>query len=156
MKIISKIVAVIAVITALLVLFAGACALNPGLSEKLGAFLRSHGFAQTSSALPSSSADTIISTDIPSAASAAVSAEAVPVSEDTAAGLAVVSGNSGYSVPSVNALIIPSAVADKNGFVPINGQGKQVTDTDAQKMRVSVGTGETGDGLTFDETKYPY
>ena len=159
MKIISKIVAVIAVITALLVLFIGACALNPGLSDRLGAFLRSHGFTQTSSAIPSGSADTIISVDIPSAASAAVSTEAVPISEDTVAGLAVVSGNSGYrkySVPSENALIIPSAVAGKNGFVPVNGQGEQVTDTAAQKMRVSVGIGETGDGLTFDETEYPY
>jgi hypothetical protein len=51
---------------------------------------------------------------------------------------------------------IPDNVDGKSGYQPVSGSGEQVDDTEAKTLRERLGTGETGEDLTFDPLFYPY
>lgn len=174
MKRLQKILNGIGVFLALLVVFILLCNANPNISRSLGAWISAHVASRSdvsgndisadnpitgamSTAQTAASADTVSD-----AVSAAVSSEAIlPQAsqgtlqpENSPDGLTIQNGQSGYVAPSDSSLNIPSDVAGKNGYVPVSGNG-QIVDAAAQS-RQRPGTGETGEGLSFDETMYPY
>ncbi len=58
-------------------------------------------------------------------------------------------------IPDV-ALDIPTEVAGVYGYEPIKGQGNEIDESEAERLENQLGYGETGDGLSFDPTFYPY
>ncbi len=69
--------------------------------------------------------------------------------------------NTGFHEPSYVAsdtsnIVVPDKVKGKNGYQPIRDTVLQVSDTEAQKLQNQLEMGDTGDGLDFDETYYPY
>lgn len=63
---------------------------------------------------------------------------------------------SGYIPPEESALVIPEKVLGRNGYQQIQDEREQIDDTDAERLRSQLDTGNTGDGLEFDELYYPY
>lgn len=70
----------------------------------------------------------------------------VPVSTDT----------DKYEVPDDSDIHIPAKVDGLFGYIPVKENGTEITKDSADRLIKELGTGETGDGLTFDETMYPY
>jgi len=62
----------------------------------------------------------------------------------------------GYVAPALDQLQIPEDVGGKNGFQPIQPEEQQIPDQEAQNLEETLGSGETGDGLSFSAEKYPY
>ncbi len=50
----------------------------------------------------------------------------------------------------------PTGVTGRNGYIPIQEETEQLDDETAKKLREQYTYGETGEGLTFDESFYPY
>jgi len=61
-----------------------------------------------------------------------------------------------YIPPKQSELVIPEAVSGRNGYQQIQDEQEQIEDTDAEKLQEQLDTGDTGDGLEFDELYYPY
>lgn len=61
-----------------------------------------------------------------------------------------------YIPPEESELVIPENVSGRNGYRQIQDAQEQIDDTDAELLRNQLDTGNTGDGLTFDERYYPY
>lgn len=61
-----------------------------------------------------------------------------------------------YVPPAQEDLILPDSVKDKIGYTPVLGNGEQISDEDAEDIQNVLGTGETGEELTFDTLFYPY
>lgn len=61
-----------------------------------------------------------------------------------------------YVPPAQEDVVLPESVKDKIGYTPILGNGEQISDEDAEDIRNVLGTGETGNELTFDPLFYPY
>ena len=57
----------------------------------------------------------------------------------------------GYEQPSELPQNVPAGMAERTGFVPIQSTGEEATSEDE-----NIGYGETGDGLSFDPAIYPY
>ncbi|MDE6064860.1 MAG: hypothetical protein K2G20_09820, partial [Lachnospiraceae bacterium] len=64
--------------------------------------------------------------------------------------------SSGYVPPDRTDIVIPENVSGRNGYQPVQEDNTQIADTDAEMLRQQIGTGETGEGLTFDSLYYPY
>lgn len=62
----------------------------------------------------------------------------------------------GYVAPALDQLQIPEDVGGKTGFTPIQPEEKEIPDRDAQNLEETLGSGETGDGLSFSAEEYPY
>ena len=62
----------------------------------------------------------------------------------------------GYVAPSMDQLQIPEDVGGKTGFTPVQPEEQQVPDQEAQTLEETLGTGETGDDLSFSAEMYPY
>lgn len=161
MKIIQKILAIIAILTFILVLFVGFCAFNPDLSRNIGSFLNSHGIGSavspavssltssvSQSAVSSANSGSADATVIVDTAGTAISSDAADIAHGTVSG--------SYIAPSEDSLDIPSSVSEKSGYIPVEGHEKQVSDNNSNSLISQAGTGETGSGLTFDPVKYPY
>ena len=77
---------------------------------------------------------------------------------DPASGIAVgvlaSEERAGYVAPVRGSLNLPDRVSGKSGYQPVNSQGEELDD--AQADALSTATGATGDGLSFDKTIYPY
>ncbi|MCM1538235.1 MAG: hypothetical protein NC254_07555 [bacterium] len=71
-------------------------------------------------------------------------------------GMLAVDSGSGYTPPEPSDLAIPERVSGRNGYEPVKAQEEQLDDEIAGQIRDSLGTGETGDGLSFDPLYYPY
>lgn len=86
--------------------------------------------------------------DVSGAISGGVSgiAEGVLASEESA----------GYVAPVQGSLKLPDQVSGKNGYQPVSGQGEELGEEQAQSLGTTLGTGATGDGLSFDRELYPY
>lgn len=61
-----------------------------------------------------------------------------------------------YNPPSASELEIPENVSGRNGYEPIQDDSEQVDEDEARQLENQLGTGPTGDDLTFDERFYPY
>lgn len=62
----------------------------------------------------------------------------------------------GYVAPALDQLQIPEDVGGKTGFQPIQPEEQQIPDQEAQNLEETLGSGETGDGLSFSAEEYPY
>ncbi len=61
-----------------------------------------------------------------------------------------------YQVPDEDAITIPDDVAGKSGYQPVQGNEEQIDEAAEEQLKEQLGTGETGEGLTFDALFYPY
>lgn len=61
-----------------------------------------------------------------------------------------------YVPPAQEDVVLPESVKDKIGYEPVLGIGEQISDEDAASIEDALGTGETGNELTFDTLFYPY
>ncbi len=64
--------------------------------------------------------------------------------------------NPEYIVPEISRVQTPQQVSGKNGYQQIQDEGGQIDDAQAGQLQNQLGTGSTGDGLTFDANFYPY
>ncbi len=64
--------------------------------------------------------------------------------------------SSTYTPPAQTNIVIPENVSGRNGYQPVQEDNTQIADTEADALRQQIGTGETGEGLTFDSLYYPY
>ena len=169
MKILQKIMTVIAVLVFLLLAGVLVCAVNPSLSQAIGSKIS--GLAANSTA--QDTAQTL------ETAETTETQETQPAPDDPAQGgdAATVSGNDGsaenskrvledglyvkdypdpYEAPETDALQIPGEVQGYNGLDPVQDNSEQVNEDRLDEITQYVGYGETGEGLTFSEKFYPY
>ena len=62
----------------------------------------------------------------------------------------------GYVAPSMDQMQIPEDVSGRTGFTPVQPEEQQIPDQEAQKLKETLGSGETGEGLSFSAEEYPY
>ncbi len=61
-----------------------------------------------------------------------------------------------YIPPEKSNISVPEEVAGKNGYQEIAGDDSEIEEEEAKALIDSLGTGETGDGLSFAPLFYPY
>ena len=71
-----------------------------------------------------------------------------------AQGVLASEGSAGYVAPLRGSLNLPDKVSGKNGYQPVNSQGEELDDEQADAL--GTATGATGDGLEFARELYPY
>lgn len=62
----------------------------------------------------------------------------------------------GYVAPSMDQMKIPEDVSGRTGFTPVQPEEQQIPDQEAQNLKETLGSGETGEGLSFSAEEYPY
>ena len=62
----------------------------------------------------------------------------------------------GYVAPSMDQMQIPEDVSGRTGFTPEQPEEQQIPDQEAQNLKETLGSGETGEGLSFSAEEYPY
>ena len=62
----------------------------------------------------------------------------------------------GYVAPSMDQMQIPEDVSGRTGFTPVQPEEQQIPDQEAQNLKETLGSGETGEGLPFSAEEYPY
>jgi len=62
----------------------------------------------------------------------------------------------GYVAPSMDQMQIPEDVSGRTGFTPVQPEEQQIPDQEAQNLKETLGSGETGEGLLFSAEEYPY
>lgn len=62
----------------------------------------------------------------------------------------------GYIAPDEAKIVAPDNVSGKSGYKQIEGDAQQIDDDAADNIQNQLSLGNTGDGLTFDATFYPY
>lgn len=61
-----------------------------------------------------------------------------------------------YEPPGVQPVEPPASVSGKTGYEPVKEEVEQIAQEEADDLAGTVETGDTGSGLTFDRTLYPY
>lgn len=61
-----------------------------------------------------------------------------------------------YVPPAQEDVTSPESVRGKSGYVPVQENGEQITDADAESIQQGLDTGKTGDDMSFDAEYYPY
>ncbi len=172
-----KLSAIIMALLALLFLFIIICALNPDLSKRIGnSFFpkedQTVSLSSNYTDLPVSAVDVVSTNDTvqePVQAplfpdynvnqSVTPNGNNQPASNQTldwgSTGIARDTA-SNYVAPNTSGLTIPSAVSGKNGYQPLQEEYIPVSDAQAEQIQDQIGTGFTGEGLTFDPYWYPY
>lgn len=62
----------------------------------------------------------------------------------------------GYVAPSMDQMQIPEDVSGRTGFTLVQPEEQQIPDQEAQNLKETLGSGETGEGLSFSAEEYPY
>ena len=62
----------------------------------------------------------------------------------------------GYVAPSMDQMQIPEDVSGRTGFTPVQPEEQQIPDQEAQNLKETLGSGATGEGLSFSAEEYPY
>lgn len=75
---------------------------------------------------------------------------------DNLESISVQTGTGVYVPPAQESVATPESVRDKNGYEPIQEEGEQIADEEAENIQKELGTGESGEDLTFDTEFYPY
>lgn len=141
----------------LLCIFVMVCAFNPDITNVVADFLYSDRIGetqaegdqeQTSWESPETNA---VSVDI------LTGQDISTVSNDNESLVNNQNGNTdGYIQPDQNEISIPDDVSGRNGYTPIQEDGRQIDEDEAAELTRQLGYGETGDGLVFDPLYYPY
>lgn len=131
---------------ALIMLLVLLCYFNPGLSDRISQLLysRDSEVAQAvtypkNSGERSNVADTVENND----------------NETTTTGIRTQPDN-GYVPVNQDSLQVPKELTEKTGYEPVQDTGEEIDQNQAEKLRNTLGYGNTGDGLTFDAIMYPY
>lgn len=61
-----------------------------------------------------------------------------------------------YTPPDEKGVIVPEAVAGRNGYQQIQEDNRQIEEEEARQIQDQLGIGNAGDGLIFDSRFYPY
>lgn len=172
MKILKKILAVIAVLTAFMCILILLCAINPNITRKLADLVSPDTSSQQTSqeeVLESEREDVISLPEItlPGSKSEEEAEPEEPTvepaeesrtegSSDSGSTENVVRGANGYEAPSEADIEVPEAVSGKSGYQPITEKSEELPDTEDGEYTSDLGYGELGDGYTFDLLFYPY
>lgn len=177
MGILNKLSKIIIALLALIFLFIIICALNPDLSKRIGNSL----FPEKDQTVSLSSNDTDLPvTDVDGVSENDIVEEPVqtplfpdynvnqdvtpngnnqPASNQTldwgSTGIAKDTAST-YVAPNTSGLTIPNTVSGKNGYQPLQEEYIPVSNAQAEQIEDQLGTGFTGEGLTFDPYWYPY
>lgn len=79
--------------------------------------------------------------------------DAAELLQNGAIGESVVSD---YVLPKQSEIVVPENVSGRNGYQQIQGNGEQIDGEAAEELQNQIDTGYTGDGLEFDNIRYPY
>ncbi len=179
MKILKKILAAIAVLTALLCILILLCALNPNITKKLSGLVsgnKSSKQTQQEETLESGEPEEVLSGENEEESDSGKEPESLPkeeeeqssgepAGEDWSENLnlpdaeepeEVVRGTNGYEVPSESGIEVPEAVSGKSGYQPITEKSEELPDAEGGEYTSDLGYGQLGDGYTFDPAVYPY
>ena len=169
MKVIRKILYVIAFLSALLCVLVVVCAVRPDVTEKIrGLLYRNHNTrAGTETIIKEPDAPGIkepvyLSNDIGNGADIGTDDgglkddEAAEDIVQSKAGDAIDVEEADYIAPEESEIVIPDSVSGRSGYRQIQGNEEQVDDSAAVDIRATLDTGYTGDGLDFDALFYPF
>lgn len=152
MKLLKKIILSFIVFFALLCLFIIVCAFRPDLAETLSQFL----YPESSESYVTAQIPETGQEENATIASVEIHGEEVPEMTPAAGDAGNLEEAEVYVPPAQSAIKVPKEVAGKSGYRPLQEDSKQIEDAEAAELRNQLGTGESGDGLTFDSQFYPY
>ena len=165
MRIVEKILCGIGGLIALILLFILLCHFNPELAKTLGNNVKNDTGV---SEMEQKTADTIINetagiSDVSDDIQEKTDFEnetpepiVIPDNISETGIISVSTGSDSYEAPDESDIHTPVEVEGLSGYVPVKETGVEVTQDSADRLIKELGKGETGDGLTFDETMYPY
>lgn len=172
MKILKKILGVIAVLTVLMCILILLCALNPNITKKLSGLVSGDRSPQrTEEAQEAESEEVIGFPDEEPEYAELVEAEEpeeeqpqetsvdrdwTESASDTGLTDKVIRGLNGYEAPSEADVEVPEAVSGKSGYQPITEKSEELPDAEGGEYTSDLGFGNLGDGYTFDPLFYPY
>ena len=172
MKILKKILGVIAVLTVLICILILLCALNPNITKKLSGLVSGDRSPQrTEEAQEAESEEVIGFPDEEPEYAEPVEAEEpeeeqpqetsvdrdwTESASDTGLTDKVIRGLNGYEAPSEADVEVPEAVSGKSGYQPITEKSEELPDAEGGEYTSDLGFGDLGDGYTFDPLFYPY
>lgn len=146
MRIVEKLLYMICGVLALVLLFIAFCNKNPEIAKQIGEMLSLGGV----------NANTDILTNGNINAMPALGSEAVRIIVTKGEPPAAQAQTQALENEKEESLNIPSKVAKLTGYIPVKPSGAAVTQAKADEILSTLGKGETGDGLSFDEEFYPY
>lgn len=162
MRIVEKILCGIGGVTGLILLFILLCHFNPELAKSLGNNKETNDTGvselaqeseQTADKELNEKTDNIDEADLVNEIPEPV---VIPADTGKAGIIPVSTGTDKYEVPDDSDIHVPAKVDGLFGYIPVKENGTEITKDSADRLIKELGTGETGDGLTFDETMYPY
>lgn len=178
MKILKKILAAIAVLTALMCFLILLCALNPNITKKLAGLVSGKESAGQVEDIQESEEGIVSPEEAPEDTEPMQSEETDPVqteepeagdlqeaprdrewqetTADTDSPETTVRGANGYEAPSESNVQVPEAVSGKSGYQPITEKSEELPDAEGGEYTSDLGFGDLGDGYTFDPIFYPY
>ena len=134
------------------------CSLNPDLSGKLGNFLYGNNADAAEVILPAQTQEESMTPSVQEPEELATQQDGqmqeVPAAE--AEDIVMPAGVQTYQVPEIENLEVPDNVTGLTGYEPVSDNPEQVGEQEQRELPQQLGYGQTGDGLTFDATRYPY
>lgn len=170
MKVIRRILYVIAVLFAMLCVFIIVCAFRPDITEKVEAMLYSGKKSEMAVATASDSENDAETQIVVSQPEDAADADVLDYEEDTEmadeeSGAEIVNGEADevlggnkadYIAPNESDIVVPEQVAGRSGYRQVQDDAQQVDDSIAGDIQNRLDVGYTGDGLDFNAVYYPY
>ena len=150
MKVLKGIFYTISALIIALCAFILICAVNPALTESLVNTIKGVKFLSgIAKLLDKSGEDALEGIDVVETPGGDVQ---IIIPEDTIDDTEIV------EVPTDSDIIssLPDEMSKLTGYEPITSEEEKVTDEVAESLKKTLGTGETGEGYTFDTTMYPF
>lgn len=182
MKVIRKILYVIAILSALLCILVIVCAVRPDVTEKIQGLLypdngKEAGVETVSGDVDSPAAGRVA--HMPKEVGASGDGGETAGAEDSFTGVepekdgpendgasqnggrngsedAMAVDGADYIAPDESDIVVPEAVSGRSGYKQIQGNEEQVDDSSAVDIQERLDAGYTGDGLDFDAVYYPF
>jgi hypothetical protein len=167
MRIVEKILYGLCGLLALILLFVALCHYNPELSSKIGSMLENKAGGndvESTGEISTSGTNNADNTEASSVEAQSEESESDETeTEELGINITVTVGTlpAAESADSEDAteedrLTIPSKVAGLTGYIPVKATGTEITQTRADEIKSTLGKGNTGDNLEFNEEIYPY
>ncbi len=158
MRIVEKLLYGIGGLLALILFFILLCHFNPNIAAQLGNSIARQkqdatvaqdttGAANTPTAQPTTAASGQNTPDVVNVAAQIPQNDGISIQAPA---------DGSYEAPDIDSVRVPDKVAGLNGLEVVEGKGTEITASRAQELKNTLGVGNTGEGLTFDETMYPY
>ena len=172
MKILKKILGVIAVLTVLMCILILLCALNPNITKKLSGLVSGDRSPQRTEEAQEAESEEVsgfpdeepeyaepVEAEEPEEEQpqeTSVDRDWTESASDTGLTDKVIRGLNGYEAPSEADVEVPEAVSGKSGYQPITEKSEELPDAEGGEYTSDLGFGDLGDGYTFDPLFYPY